>query len=241
MIPIQSKSLDVHPLLHLTTHIPPSPSIHVPSPIVHIPPHPFPPTMQTYSTPSDHRYPDSLANTAISQSTAFWPPGGPDNSQPAVTRDPEDRYGPPRLRANQLPSSTYPSTAAFPIAQRDSYPAQTQSDCSGQYGYPPQQYMSSVNYAAPPFDFAEYPVSNESRYVLRCALPSIHRALIRSFLVAITTAGSMRLRPHPQRPASSILPQILLTSITPTPTTPWGTSLSTATTVRRLMASINKA
>lgn len=117
--------------------------------------------MHSYSTPSDHRYPDSLANAAIPQATAFWPPGGPDGSQSAVTRNPEDRYGPPRLRANQLSSSPYASTAAFPIAQRDSYPAQSQSDCSGQYPYPQQQYMSNVNYAAPPFDFAEYPVSND--------------------------------------------------------------------------------
>ena len=41
------------------------------------------------------------------------------------------------------------------------------------------------------------------------ALPSVHRALIRSFLVAITTACSMRPtshRSHPRTPASSILP-----------------------------------
>jgi len=119
--------------------------------------------MHTYSTPSDHRYPDSPANTAISQAAAFWPPGGPDSSQSAVMHDLEDSYGPPRLRASQLPSA-YPSTTAFlgfPITQRDSYPAQTQSDCSGQDGYPTQQYISSVNYAAPAFDFAEYPVSDD--------------------------------------------------------------------------------
>ena len=190
--------------------------------------------MNTYSTSSDHRYPD----TAIPQATAFWPPGGPDGSQSAVTRNSDDRYGPPRLRANQLPTSAYASTAPFPITQRDSYPAQTQSDCSGQYPYPLQQYRSVVNYAAGPFDLAEYPVSID---IVSCALPSIHRVLIRSFLVAATTpAGSTRPRCHPQRIASSISPQILPTFIT-SPTTTWGTFLSTATTVRRLMANISKA
>lgn len=201
-----------------------------------LPPHPFPPTMNTYSTSSDHRYPDSLANTAIPQATSFWPPGGPDGSQSAVTRNSDDRYGPPpRLRPNQLPTS-YASTPAFPITQRDSYPAQTQSDCSGQYPYPPQQYRPVVNYATGPFDLAEYPVSND---VLSCALPSIHRVFIRSFLVAATIpTGSMRPRCH--RIASTISPQILTTFIT-SPTTTWGTFLLTATTVRRLMANISKA
>ena len=99
--------------------------------------------MQAHHAPSDHRYPDTFATTA------FWAPGASDSSQPAVTRDSDDRHGPPRLRANQLSSFT----------QRDSYPTQAQTDCSAQYPYPSQQYIPSVNYTAPPFDLAEYPVS----------------------------------------------------------------------------------
>jgi len=76
-------------------------------------------------------------------------------------------------------------------------------------------------------------------------LPSIHRALIRSSLVAITTVGSIwptSHRCHPWIPTLSILPQIPLPFNTP-PTTLWGTSssLSTATTVCCLMANISKA
>lgn len=105
------------------------------------------PNMQAHHTPSDQRYPDTFT------STAFWAPGGSDSSQPAVTRDADDRHGPPRLRANQLSS--------FGLTQRDSYPTQTQSDCPGQYPYPSQHYIPTVNYTAPPFDLAEYPVSND--------------------------------------------------------------------------------
>jgi hypothetical protein len=101
-------------------------------------------------------------------SNTYWPPGGLDTPQPAVTRDPEDRHGPSRLRApNQLTSSTYASaTPPFSLTQRDSYPAlgQTQSDCPDQFVYPPQQYMSSVNYAAPPYDLAEYPMIPGNAY-----------------------------------------------------------------------------
>ncbi len=101
--------------------------------------------MNPYPAPSDHN-------------SAFWAPPGADRSQPAVTRDPEDRYGPPRLRA----SSAYATIPPFPPTHRDSYHAQTQSDCASQYAYP-SQHISGVNYAAPPFDFSEYPVSDELR------------------------------------------------------------------------------
>ena len=154
--------------------------------------------MHSYTTSSDQRYPDSLTNTAIPQATAFWAPGGPASSQPAVIRDSDDRHGPPRIHANQLSSSAYPSPAAFSITQRDSYPAQTQSDCSGQYSYPTQHYIPTVNYAAPPFDLAGYPVSNDIHHAVTCDLPSTHRAL-RSFLVrAPITPGSIRTKPPPR-------------------------------------------
>jgi hypothetical protein len=113
--------------------------------------------MIRYPTPSDHRYPDA---TMPQGGTTYWAPGGLDTSQPAVTRDPEDRHGPSRLRANQLNSPAYASAPALSLTQRDSYPTlgQTQTDCPEQFAYPPQQYIPSVNYAAPPYDFADYPV-----------------------------------------------------------------------------------
>jgi len=121
------------PLLHLTLFCP----------RFHLLP---PPQMHPYPAPSDHN-------------STFWPPTATSTDrshpQPAVTRDTEDRYGPPRLRA----SSAYATIPQFPPTHRDSYHAQTQSDCAGQYAYPPQQqYISGVNYAAPPFDFSEYPI-----------------------------------------------------------------------------------
>jgi hypothetical protein len=145
---VQKASMSPSP--QISPFLPPANSLQFP------PPTPLPlfplssPVMQAYHTPSDQRYPDPLANTA------FWAPGGSDSSQPAVTRDSDDRHGPPRLRANQIPSA-----AAFGLTQRDSYPVQTQSDCSGQYPYPSQHYVPTVNYTAPPFDLAEYPVSND--------------------------------------------------------------------------------
>jgi hypothetical protein len=118
--------------------------------------------MIRYSPPSDRRYSDA-SNPAMPQgSNTYWAPGGLDTSQPAVTRDSEDR--PSRLRATQLTSSTYASATAppFSLTHRESYPAstmgQTQGECPEQFPYPPQQYIPSVNYAAPPYDFAEYPV-----------------------------------------------------------------------------------
>ncbi len=117
--------------------------------------------MLRYPTPSDHPYPDAT-NPAMPQgNNTHWAPGGLDTSHPAVTRDPEDRHGPSRLRANQLTSSAYASAAApFSLTQRDSYPAMahSQNDCTEQFPYPLQQYIPSVNYAAPPYDLAEYPV-----------------------------------------------------------------------------------
>ena len=65
------------------------------------------------------------------------------------------------LCANQLSSSAYVSTTAFPIIQCNLYPTQTQSEYSGQYSHTPQQYMLNMNYAAPPCDVVEYPVSND--------------------------------------------------------------------------------
>jgi len=110
--------------------------------------------MIRYPTPSDHRYTDAT-NPAMPQGSGpYWTPGGHDTSQPAVTRDPEDRHGPSRLRANQLTSSTYASASAFSLTQRDSYPppGQAQTECPEHFPYPHQQYNSGVNYAAPPFD-----------------------------------------------------------------------------------------
>lgn len=131
-------------------------------------PSPFPPfsppsiPMLRYPTQSDHRYGDPASPTAPQPGSTYWAPPGLDTDQPAVTRDPEDRHGPSRLRANQLTSSAYPSaTPPFSLNHRDSYPSlgQTQSDCPDQFAYPPQQqYISGVNYAAPPYDLAEYPV-----------------------------------------------------------------------------------
>ena len=110
--------------------------------------------MIRYPTPSDHRYAEAT-NPAMPQGSGpYWAPGGHDSTQPAVTRDPEDRHGPSRLRANQLTSSAYASASAFSLTQRDSYPApgQTQSECPEQFPYPHQQYIPGVNYATPPFD-----------------------------------------------------------------------------------------
>jgi hypothetical protein len=107
--------------------------------------------------PIDHRYPDMPQG-----STTYWAPDGLDTtSHPAVTRDSEDRHVPSSLRPNQLASSAYASATALSLTQRDPYPTmgQTQTDCQEQFPCPPQQYIPSVNYAAPPYDFADYPVS----------------------------------------------------------------------------------
>jgi hypothetical protein len=205
-------SQSIHTFLPPPTTTPLSP---LPSPNMH--------------TPSDLRYPDSFTNSA------FWapPPPGSDSSHPAVTRDSDDRHGPPRLRPNQLSSAA----AAFGLTQRDSYPTQSQTDCPGQYPYPPQHYISTVNYTAPPFDLAEYPVSNDIPRDLR----AIHRPLFRSSLeVPPTTTDSIQPRPPPQWPVTSILLQIP-PPFNPPPTKPRGTFLRTATTVYHSMANINKA
>ncbi|KAI9447236.1 hypothetical protein F5148DRAFT_1344699 [Russula earlei] len=118
--------------------------------------------MLRYPTPSDQRFADAT-NPAVPQgSSTYWPPHAPDGTQSAVTREPDDRHGPPRLRAGQLSSSAYASAAVF--SQRDTYPAQSQADCSVQYPYPSQQYIQTVNYVSPPFDFAEYPIVPGSAY-----------------------------------------------------------------------------
>ncbi|KAF8497370.1 hypothetical protein F5888DRAFT_277043 [Russula emetica] len=123
--------------------------------------------MLRYPTQSDHRYGDATNPPVPQGSNTYWAPGGLDTSQPAVTRDSEDRHGPSRLRANQLTSSAYASAAPpFSLRHRDSYPAlgQTQMDCPEQFAYSPQQYIPSVNYAAPPYDLAEYPIIPGSAY-----------------------------------------------------------------------------
>lgn len=147
-------------------------------------------SMLRHTTPSDPRYPDAT-NPAMPQGSGTYWASGLDASQPAVTRDLEDRHGSSRLRANQLTSSPYASSPPFLLTQRDSYPAlgQPQSECPDQFPYPPQQYTQTVNYAAPPYDLADYP-SVSYPFVLM-TLPNIHRALFRSFQVVPTIAGSM--------------------------------------------------
>ena len=117
--------------------------------------------MIRFPTPSDHRYADGTNPTMPQGSGTYWAPGGLDSSQPAVTRDSEDRHGPSRLRANHLTSSAYASAPAVSLTQRDSYPAPglTQTDCPEQFPYHPQPYIPNVNYAAPPLDLTDYPVS----------------------------------------------------------------------------------
>jgi hypothetical protein len=151
--------------------------------------------MLRYNTPSDHRYGDATNNAMPQGNNTYWAPGGLDASQPAVTRDPEDRHGPSRLRANQLAYAS--ATPPFSLTHRDSYPVlgQTQTDCPEQFAYHPQQYIPSVNYAAPPYDLAEYPVGylfyprDPAEY-----LPSFS---FRSFQVMPTIAGSIL--PSPQQ------------------------------------------
>jgi hypothetical protein len=122
-------------------------------------------TMLPYHTPSDHCYGyATTGNPAIPQySYIYWPPGDHDTSQPAVTRDSEDRHGPSHLcAANQLIPSAYASATPFLPTHCDSYPAlgQTQSDCPEQFAHPPQQYILSVNYAASSesYDSVGYPL-----------------------------------------------------------------------------------
>jgi hypothetical protein len=117
--------------------------------------------MLRYPTPSDQRYGDAC-NPVMPQGSTYWAPGRPDPHPSAVTRDSDDRHGTPRLRSNQTTSSNYPPVTPNSVPPSDSYPTQTQGDYSGQRGYPAQQYVSSVNYAAPPYDFAAYPVSYPS-------------------------------------------------------------------------------
>lgn len=139
--------------------------------------------------------------------------------------------------ANQLTSTPYASDTPFSLTQRDSYPAlgTTQSECPDQFPYRPQQYIQSVNYAAPPYDLADYPVSYP---VVLMTWPNIHRALLRCFQVLPTIAGSMPPR-HQQSPTSSIHPQILIHFTTQHMTTP-RTFLPTASTACHLAANINK-
>lgn len=130
--------------------------------------------MLQYPTPSDQRY-AAPCNPAVPvpQGSTYWAPGRPDAHHPAVNRDSDDRHGAPRLRSSsQLTSSNYPPATPNAVPSCDSYAAQSQGDCSGQRGYPSQQYSSGVNYASPPYDFAAYPVSYSSMFFW----PTIHRA-----------------------------------------------------------------
>ena len=188
------------------------------------------------------RYPThpDATNPAMPQGSGpYWTPGGHDtSSQPAVTRDPEDRHGPSRLRAaNQLTSSPYASASAFSLTQRDSYPTQgqAQSECPEHFPYPHQQYIPGVNYAAPAFDLdyqVGYPLCPHD---LTEYSPSSHR----SIQVLPTMAGSMP--PNPQQwPNSSILPQILILFTIKQHMTPRGTSLPKANIPCHQAANITK-
>jgi hypothetical protein len=104
-------------------------------------------TMFQYPTPSDPHY------------VAYWVPGRPDTHQPAVNRDSDDYHKAPRLRSNQLTSSSYPPVTADAVLSCDSYSTQTRSNCSGQYGYPSKQYASDGNYVSPLYEVAAYLLS----------------------------------------------------------------------------------
>ena len=114
--------------------------------------------MLQYPTPSDLRYGD-VANTTMPQGGTQWGPGRPDSSQSAVNCDTDDRQRAQHSRTTQSLPSDYTPATTYTATSRDSYPAQAQSHCSGQYPYPSQPYASTVNYVLPPYDFAEYPVS----------------------------------------------------------------------------------
>ncbi|KAI0245019.1 hypothetical protein BJV78DRAFT_1289563 [Lactifluus subvellereus] len=108
-----------------------------------------------YPTPSDPH--DAVAcNLALLPQGTHWVPGCPDTHQPPVNRDSGDRHRPPRLRSNQLISSSCPPVTANAVPSCDSYPAQTRGNGSGQRRYLWQQYASGVNYVSPPYDSAVY-------------------------------------------------------------------------------------
>jgi hypothetical protein len=108
--------------------------------------------MAQYPTPSDLHYGD-VADTITPQGPSQWGPAHPDSSQLAVNADSDDRQ---RAQQQRAPTNYTPATA---YTSRDPYPAQAQSQCTGPYGYPSQQYASAVNYVQPPYDFGAYPVS----------------------------------------------------------------------------------
>ncbi|KAH9023339.1 hypothetical protein EDB85DRAFT_327538 [Lactarius pseudohatsudake] len=114
--------------------------------------------MLQYPTPSDLHYGD-VGDASMSQGGTQWRPGRPDSSQPAVNADADDRQRAQQLRASQHPPSNYTPATTYMITSRDSYPAQAQSYCPGQYTYPSQSYPATVNYVLPPYDFAEYPIN----------------------------------------------------------------------------------
>jgi hypothetical protein len=107
--------------------------------------------MLCYLTPSDQCY-CGACNTALPQGGTYWV--RPNAHKPAVNCDSDD---------NQV---NYPSVTANSAPPSDSYPAQSQCDYSTQRGYSSQPYVSSVNYAAPPYDFAAYLVSSQPFCVL---------------------------------------------------------------------------
>jgi hypothetical protein len=115
--------------------------------------------MLRYLTSSDQHYGDAC-NTALPQGGTYW--FRPDTQKPAVNCDSDDRNCPPRQQSNQV---NYPSVTANTAPLSDSYPAQSQCGYSSQRGYPSQPYASSVNYAAPPYDFFAYLVSCPSAFL----------------------------------------------------------------------------
>ena len=114
--------------------------------------------LHQYPTHSDLPYGD-VTDTTMPQGGTQWGSGRPDASQTALNSDSDDRQRVQQIRASQYPSNYSPATT-YSVTSRDSFPAQAQSHCSGQYPYPSQPYQSvAVNYSLPPYDFAEYPVS----------------------------------------------------------------------------------
>lgn len=135
--------------------------------------------MLQYPTPADQRY-TGVDNATMPQGGTQWGPGRPDSSQSAVNCDADDRQRAQHSRASQSLPPNYAPVTTYTATSRDSYLAQAQSHCPGQYAYPSHPIPSAVNYVQPPYDFGEYPVS--SYFVPRVTRPSIHRSIIRSKL-----------------------------------------------------------
>ncbi|KAH9961703.1 hypothetical protein BGW80DRAFT_1463748 [Lactifluus volemus] len=74
-----------------------------------------------------------------------------------------------RPHRNMTPYATSmtpsPSHKPSSVVGPHSYPTQPSTDFTApQRAYPPHQYAPSVNYAAPPYDFAAYPIVSDSIY-----------------------------------------------------------------------------